>query len=113
MIRLIRFFKIAWALSRTGGAWAGDCEWEASDAESLRHFLSGTVGQRFTARLRNASISMNARAVLSSDPAGDGRKAAGYMLAIEEISGLAAPQVSEITEEEAYGAGIPLELIAP
>lgn len=110
---MIRFLKIAWALYKGGGAWVGDHEWTATDAASLRLFLSGESGRRLTAMLRNASIKMNASAVQSSDPAGDGRRAAGYMLAIEDISALAAPQDSETDEEEAYGAGIPLEQIAP
>lgn len=111
-MKIIRFFKIALALYKGGGAWAGDCEWGSTEAVSLRLFLSGEVGQRLKATLSNASIKMNASAVQSPDPWASGR-AAGYMLAIEDISALAAPQVSEPTEEEAYGAGIPLDLIAP
>ena len=111
-MKLLRFFQIAWALYKGGGAWAEDCEWAASDSASLSHFLSGVSGRRLTARLRNASIRMNASAVQSPDPWASGR-AAGYMLLIEDISALAAPQTSEDPEEEAYGAGIPLENIAP
>jgi len=109
---MIRFLKIAWALYQGGGAWAEDCEWEASDAVSLRLFLSGESGRRLTARLRNASINMNASAVQSPDPWTAGR-AAGYMLLIEDISALSAPQVGQPDEEEAFGAGVPLESIAP
>lgn len=112
VIKLARFLRIAFALYRGGGAWAGDLEWESSDAVSLRLFLSGNAGQRLKARLSNASIKMNASAVQSPDPWSAGR-AAGYMLALEDLSALAAPQVSEQDEEEGHGAGIPLEQIAP
>ena len=110
-MRLFRFLRIAFALYKGGGAWAEDSEWEDSDAISLRHFLSGVSGQRLRARLRNASIRMNAMAVLSPDPAGDGRKAAGYMLAIEDFTAMAGPQQSQYEEEE--GASSFLEQIAP
>ena len=110
---MIRFFRIAWALYRAGGAWADDSEWTAADAVWLRSCLSCESGRRLKSKLRNASMSMNARAVLSSDPAGEGRRAAGYMTCVEDISALAAPKDSETTEEDAFGAGIPLEQIAP
>ena len=113
MIRLFRFFHIAWSLYKSGGAWAEDCEWGVQDAVSLRLFLSGEVGQRFKARMRNASNRMNATAVLSSDPAAEGRKAAGYMLAIEDISALSVPQIGETYEEDDFGADVPLESQAP
>lgn len=113
MIKVLRFLRIAFSLSRMGGAWAEDSEWTEADAVWLRSCLSCESGKRLRERLRNASIRMNARAVLSSDPAGEGRKASGYMVCIEDLSALAAPQVREDTEEEALGADFPLEQIAP
>lgn len=111
MIKVVRFFQIAFALYKGGGAWAGDCEWGVQDAMSLRLFLSGESGQRLKARLTNASIQMNASAVQSPDPWGAGR-AAGYMLSINDISALASPQESDQTEED-EGASSFLESIAP
>ena len=112
MIKFFRFLHIAFALAKGGGAWAEDCEWTEDDAVWLRSCLSGTSGQRLMGRLRNASIKKNAAAVLSSDPAGEGGKAAGYMYCIEDISALAAPLSDEQTEEE-EGASFNLEQIAP
>jgi hypothetical protein len=111
-MRLFRLFRIAWELSRCGGAWHQDCIWSAEDAVRLRTFLTSDAGKKLSAVLRNASLHKNAASVMSGELARV-NKAAGFMEAVETLSALAEPEYSETTEEGEHGAFTHLEQLAP
>lgn len=86
--------------------WTQVPDWEAGDAENLRKFLESPVGKKLALRLRNASLRHNASAVQDGQPHRCGI-AAGYMLALSDLSALSIfgqsePQ-SDILQSEDSG----------
>lgn len=86
---IARFFKTLFFLLSGAGTWIDGAEWTKEDAASLAVFLKSNTGSKLAARLRNASLSLNAGAVQSGGQRACGR-AYGYMLCISDIQNLSA-----------------------
>lgn len=84
-----RFFRTLFFLLSGAGTWIDGAEWTDDDKATLATFLTSETGTKLTARLRNASLSLNANAVASGGVRSCGR-AYGYMLAISDIQTLSA-----------------------
>jgi len=112
---ITRFFTALRFLLATGGAWTDGTEWEREDGGSLALFLKTPAGSKLIAKLRNASLSMNAQAVQKGDAHTSGT-AAGYMLALTDIqtlSAIGALQDSENHEEGVVTGDANLEQLNP
>lgn len=110
-----RLFTALRFLLSTGGAWTDGTDWEKEDAGALAHFLKTPAGTKLIAKLRNASLSMNAQAVQKGEPHASG-SAAGYMLALTDIQTLSAigsPQDPEQSEEGVDTGNVTLEQLNP
>lgn len=112
---IARFFKTLLFLLSGAGTWIDGAEWNDDDKAALSRFLASNTGTKLSARLRNASLSLNAQAVQSGGHRICGR-AFGYMLAISDIQTLSAtvtPQEDQPSEDNsATGAAI-LEHLNP
>lgn len=87
---IARLFRTFLLLVRDGGAWCDGAPWTAEDERALGAFLATAAGTKLRARLRNASLSLNAQAVQDGAPHLCGR-AFGYMTAISDLQALSAP----------------------
>lgn len=103
---ITRFLRTLRFLLSGAGTWVDGAEWTDEDEITLANFLTSETGTRLRARLRNASLSLNAQAVQAGAAALCGR-AFGYMLAISDIQSLAAtgPLKEAGTSEEAGDTG--------
>ena len=86
---IARFFRTLFLLLSGAGTWVDGAEWTTDDEAALATFLGSETGAKLSARLRNASLSLNAGAVSSGGVRACGR-AYGYMLAISDIQTLSA-----------------------
>jgi len=86
---IARFIKTLFFLMSGAGTWIDGAEWTADDEKALSTFLNTEAGVKLRARLRNASLSLNAQAVQSGGVRACGR-AYGYMLAVSDIQTLSA-----------------------
>ena len=86
---IARFFRTLVFLLSGSGTWIDGAEWTDDDKAALGTFLNSETGAELSARLRNASLSLNANAVASGGVRACGR-AYGYMLAISDIQTLSA-----------------------
>lgn len=110
-----RFFKTFFYLLSGAGTWVDGAEWSNDDALALGAFLRTETGAKLSARLRNASLSLNANAVQEGDHKTCGR-AYGYMTAIADIQTLSAggaPEDASNTEDDAEAGGGVLEHLNP
>jgi len=105
---IARLLRTLVLLLRDGGSWCDGAEWSSEDERALGAFLSTAAGTKLRARLRNASLSLNAQAVQDGAPHLCGR-AFGYMTAISDLQALSAsgaPQDAQTSGESSdTGAG--------
>jgi hypothetical protein len=96
--------------------WRPVADWTAEDMGGLNSYLGSSSGQKFIARLRNASVQASANAV-AGDSAHRNGTAYGLIVAIQFIESLsrqAAPHDGNNTGDAAdKGAGANLEHLAP
>lgn len=114
-MKLLRLFRTALVLLRTGGAWADGENWSPEDANRLAAFLRTETGEKLSSRLRNSALALNAQAVQQAEPWRNGQ-AAGYMLATVDLQTLSAEGAlrdAQTSEEAATGAGSSLDHLAP
>ena len=100
---MIRFFRVLFNLLRTYH-WENGSTWSDEDALRLKQTLASDFGIRLVARLRNASIMLNANAVQEGSPWKCGQ-ASGYMLALADISTLSACGELESSQSEDSSEG--------
>lgn len=65
-MRLWRFLKICWAMSRNM-PWIDESEWRGEDVASLRNFLVTGSGRKFRRLMLNMVLRQNATVVSQSD----------------------------------------------
>ncbi len=65
-MRLWRFLKICWAMSRNM-PWIDEAEWRGEDVASLRNFLVTGSGRKFRRLMLNMVLRQNATVVSQSD----------------------------------------------
>ena len=65
-MRLWRFIKICWSMSRTL-PWIDESEWETENVATLRQFLVSKSGRKFRRILLNMVLRQNAAVVSQSD----------------------------------------------
>ena len=114
-MKLLRLIRTAILLIRTGGTWADGDEWTNEDAARLTSFLRTPTGEKFSRRLRNSALALNAGAVQRAEPWRNGQ-AAGYMLAATDIQTLSAEGAlrdAQTSEEVVTGADGSLDHLAP
>lgn len=86
-----RFFRLLWILYNHW-EWENNTPWSDEDSLRLYQILKGDFGVRFTAKLRNQSILINASAVQEGGNEWKSGQAAGYMLCIAHIQSLSASE---------------------
>ena len=112
---ITRFFRTLLLLRNTSSSWCDGADWTPDDERVLSAFLGTSTGARFRARLRNASLSLNASAVQTGDMHACGR-AFGYLTAVSDIqalSAIGAPQDAETSEGGSGTGAEDLEHLTP
>ena len=98
--RWLRAFR---ALAAHPWLWRHVPEWSDTDAAHLAAFFRTPAGAKLVARLRNASIEMNANAVANREPHANG-VAYGLIVAIRFIESLSRPVPPQADDQSENGA---------
>jgi hypothetical protein len=95
---MTHFFRVLFALLKVW-QWRDVQPWDKDDADMLKNYLASPSGRRFSQRLRNASITINAKAVSEGSTKWSCGQASGWQQCAAFIQTLATTFEPELEKD--------------